>query len=184
MVTAQSLDTKIRNRAVFLDRDGVINRAIVKGGKPYAPRELKEFRLLPGATAAVQDLKCSGFVIFVVTNQPDIGHGLIDPQALERMHERLRERLPIDDIRVCPHRQDEGCMCRKPRPGMLNSLAEEWNIDMAGSYMIGDRESDINAGKNAGCKTILIDRNYAEGCSVKPNFRVRSIRDSIELIQF
>lgn len=149
-------------RAVFLDRDGVLNRCEVRGGKPYAPRRLEEFRLLPGTAAALRTLKQAGFLLVVVTNQPDIGNGKVSPDVVESMHRRLREKLPVDDIRMCPHRQTDGCDCRKPRPGMLLSAAKEWNISLRDSFMIGDRWSDVVAGRGAGCYTLFLDRHYEE----------------------
>ena len=151
-----------KRRAVFLDRDGVINRCEVRGGKPYAPRRIADFRLLPGVVAAVQSLKDAGFMVIVVTNPPDIRNGLVEVAVVDAMHDKLRKRLPVDDIRVCPHRQDEGCACRKPKPGMLIEAAAKWNIDFARSFMVGDRWGDIVAGKAVGCYTFFIDRGYGE----------------------
>src|SRR5438128_1851376 len=105
-------DSKRANRrAVFLDRDGVLNRSEVRNGKPYAPRRQSEFRLLPGVASAVADLKTAGFIVIVVTNQPDVGHGLIGSDTLNAMHEKLRSKVDVDGIMVCAHRQDEGCSC-------------------------------------------------------------------------
>ncbi len=149
-------------RAVFLDRDGVINRAFVKDGKPYAPRRLEDFRLLPGARKAVQDLHAAGLLVIVVTNQPDIGNGLVASAVVDAMHDRIRRELGVDDIRTCPHSQQAGCECRKPRSGMLTEAARLWNIDLGKSFMIGDRRGDIVAGETVGCYTIFLDRGYRE----------------------
>lgn len=148
--------------AVFLDRDGVLNRALIVDRKPYAPRHLADFRLLPGAARAVDRLRAAGYVVVVVTNQPDIGNGLVDPAEVEAMNARLRHRVAVDDIRVCPHRQDAGCHCRKPRPGMLLDAAAALALDLGASWMVGDRWGDVEAGKAAGCRTIKIRRGYAE----------------------
>ena len=148
-----------RHRAVFLDRDGVLNRCAVHGGKPYAPRRLADFRLLPGVAQAVRALKRAGFLVVVVTNQPDIGNGRVEAAVVEAMHRKLKARVPVDDIRVCPHRQDADCACRKPRPGMLLAAAADLRIDLKNSYMVGDRRGDIVAGKAAGCYTFLINRH-------------------------
>lgn len=161
--------------AVFLDRDGVLNRALVRNGKPYAPRILSQFRLLPGAAAAVRDLKAAGFLVIVVTNQPDIGNGLVDPGTVEEMHSRLRAKLPLDDIKVCEHRQNEGCACRKPAPGMLLDAASDWDIVLADSFMVGDRIGDVVAGRRAGCTTVFVDRGYAEGRGTGWDIRVRNL---------
>jgi D-glycero-D-manno-heptose 1,7-bisphosphate phosphatase len=169
-------------RAVFLDRDGVLNRALVRNRKPYAPRHLGEFRLLPGAADAVRELKSVGFLIIVVTNQPDVGHGLTTPQTLAAMHARLSERLLLDAILVCPHRQDAGCACRKPKPGMIHQAKSDWGIDVSRSYLVGDRSTDIVAGRAAGLYTVFLDRGYAEPQLEPPDARVRSLRQAVRKI--
>jgi D-glycero-D-manno-heptose 1,7-bisphosphate phosphatase len=171
-----------RRRAVFLDRDGVINRALVRDRKPYAPRHLSEFRLLPGVGDAVTQLKSVGFLIIVVTNQPDIGHGLTTPQTLAAMHTRLNERVPVDAILVCPHRQDAGCTCRKPKPGMIHQAETDWGIDVRRSYLVGDRSTDIVAGRAAGLYTMFLDRGYAEPLLEPPDARVGSLRQAVREI--
>jgi D-glycero-D-manno-heptose 1,7-bisphosphate phosphatase len=172
----------VRPRAVFLDRDGVINRALVQERKPYAPRHLREFRLLPGVGDAVTRLKSVGFLIIVVTNQPDVGHGLTTPETLEAMHARLRERVPVDAILVCPHRRDAGCECRKPKPGLIHRGAADWGIDVRHSYLVGDRATDIVAGRAAGLYTIFLDRGYAEPLIEQPDLRVGSLRQAMRRI--
>jgi D-glycero-D-manno-heptose 1,7-bisphosphate phosphatase len=171
-------------RAVFVDRDGVLNRAEVRDGKPYAPRKLGQFRLLPGVSAAMQRLHDAGFFIAVVTNQPDLGNGLVAEGIVAAIHERLRARVPLDDIRMCPHRQSAGCNCRKPRPGMLTAAARDHGIDLASSYMIGDRISDAIAGNSAGCYTIFVQRGYAEsiGQPIPANAIVRSFPEAVRHI--
>jgi D-glycero-D-manno-heptose 1,7-bisphosphate phosphatase len=169
-------------RAVFLDRDGVISRCEVRGGKPYAPRRLEDFRLLPGAAAAVRSLKDAGFLVIVVTNQPDIGNGLVEARVVEAMHEKLRRKLPVDDIRMCPHPRDANCACRKPKPGMLIAAARRWNLDLARSYMIGDRDGDVVAGSQAGCYTLLINRHYSEPQRAVPGRIVRSLAAGVRFI--
>jgi D-glycero-D-manno-heptose 1,7-bisphosphate phosphatase len=174
--------TARRARAVFLDRDGVINRAKVRNGKPYAPRRVADFRLLPGAAASIAMLKTAGFLVVVVTNQPDIGNGLVAAPVVEAMHRRLKARTGVDDIRTCPHSQEAGCACRKPKAGMLRAAARRWGIDLRRSYMIGDRTSDIVAGQRAGCYTILVERGYAERPQAAPDARVRSLRQAVAVI--
>lgn len=169
-------------RAVFLDRDGVINRCQVRGGKPNAPRRLEDFRLLPGVGAAVRTLKDAGFLVIVVTNQPDIGNGLVDGSVVEAMHDRLRRRLDVDEIRMCPHRQDAKCACRKPKPGMLLAAAKHWRIDARGSFLVGDRSSDIIAGQAFGCYTVFIDRGYAEPQQATPDGYASSLPAAARLI--
>lgn len=169
-------------RAVFLDRDGVISRSEVRRGKPYAPRRLEDFRLLPGVAKAAQSLKRAGFLVIVVTNQPDIGNGRVQAAVVEAMHAKLRSRVAVDDIRVCPHRQDAGCACRKPRPGMLLAAARDWNIDLKRSYMVGDRDGDIVAGIAVGCYTLLINRHYSEPRRAAPDRMARSLPAAVRII--
>lgn len=177
----QSTGSRLR-RAVFLDRDGVINRSEVRDGKPYAPRRLQDFRLLPGTVRAIHDLKQAGLPVIVVTNQPDIGNGLVDAAIVEAMHDRLRRVSPVDDILVCPHRQDAGCQCRKPRAGMLIKAAAKWQIDLKKSFMVGDRWGDIVAGQRAGCYNIFINRHYKEVQQTKPDSYAGSLPAAARLI--
>jgi D-glycero-D-manno-heptose 1,7-bisphosphate phosphatase len=148
--------------AVFLDRDGVLNRAEVRDGKPYAPRRPQDFRLLPGSGAAVRALREAGFLVIVVTNQPDIGNGHVSREDVEAMHAALRRRVPVDAIEMCPHAHGEGCACRKPRPGLLMAAAERLAVDLHRSFLVGDRAKDIDAGRAAGCYTVFVDRGYHE----------------------
>ena len=154
----------------------------MRGGKAYAPRRLEDFRLLPGVPKAMAALKRAGFLVVVVTNQPDIGNGLVAASTVEAMHAKLRSRVPVDDIRVCPHRQDAGCSCRKPKPGMLRVAARRWNIDLKNSYMVGDRGSDIVAGKAVGCYTLLINRHYSEPLPDAPDRTERSLPGAVRFI--
>ena len=169
-------------KAVFLDRDGVINRAIVVEGRPYAPRRLAQFRLMPGARANVIRLRRAGFRVVVVTNQPDVAKKLIDPLDLERMNKRLIEELQVDAVRVCAHAQGEGCGCRKPRPGMLIEAAIEFGIDLHRSYMVGDRWSDVEAGHAAGCYTLKIERGYVNDRPVHPDAVVPTFSHAVKHI--
>ncbi|MBS29024.1 MAG: D,D-heptose 1,7-bisphosphate phosphatase [Alphaproteobacteria bacterium] len=172
----------VTRKAVFLDRDGVLNRSPVIDGKPYAPCHVRDFRLLPKTRRAADRLKRAGFLLIVVTNQPDIGNGLVAAETVAEMHRRLRERLPVDDIRMCPHAQDAGCDCRKPAPGMLIAAARSWNISLPDSFLVGDRYSDIEAANRAGCRGILVDRGYREVASCPPFARVRSLSQAVDMI--
>jgi D-glycero-D-manno-heptose 1,7-bisphosphate phosphatase len=176
------MSRETKRRAVFVDRDGVLNRSHVRNGKPYAPRTLREFRLLPGVARAVGELKDAGYLVIVVTNQPDVGRGLISAQTLEAMHARLRRMVAVDDILVCPHRQDEGCGCRKPKPGLLRRAIARWGIDPSGSVMIGDRWNDVVAGKKAGLYTAFVDRRYDEPMVERPDVTVRSLPHAVAKI--
>ena len=169
-------------RAVFLDRDGVLNRSVVRAGRPYAPTSLDELELLPGVLEALTDLRTAGFVLVVVTNQPDLATGRIRPEVAEAIHQKLRALLPIDDIKVCGHVDEDACSCRKPRPGMLLEAARDWSIDLYRSFIVGDRWRDVAAGKAAGCKTIFVDYGYAEELADRPDFVVTSLPEAVKII--
>jgi D-sedoheptulose 7-phosphate isomerase len=176
-------DSTGKGRAVFLDRDGVINRAFVRDAKPLPPPTLQELEILPGVPEALHDLKRHGYKLLVVTNQPDVGRGTLSRQTLDAMHQALLARLPLDDIFVCCHTDEDQCDCRKPKPGMLLEAARKHNIDLAASFMVGDRWRDIEAGYNAGCKTILIDYGYSERPPDRePALRVGSLREAADWI--
>ena len=153
-------------RAVFLDRDGVINQAVVRDGTPYPPSGVDELKIMAGAAAALRDLKQAGFLLIVVTNQPDIARGTQDRAAVDTIHQALREALPLDDFFVCPHDDSDRCDCRKPLPGLLLRAAEKYDIEMQRSFMVGDRWRDVDAGARAGCATVWIDYGYREKRSV------------------
>jgi D-glycero-D-manno-heptose 1,7-bisphosphate phosphatase len=167
-------------RAVFLDRDGVINRAVVRDGKPYAPALPEDLEVLPGVDDALDRLKSAGYALVVVTNQPDIARGTTTAAAVETIHTRLLASLPLDEIRMCPHDDDARCPCRKPRPGLLLRPPV---YDVAASLMVGDRWRDIEAGRAAGCRaTILVDHGYAEALPHEPDVRVRSLAEAADWI--
>jgi D-glycero-D-manno-heptose 1,7-bisphosphate phosphatase len=168
-------------RAVFLDRDGVINRSGIVNGRPIAPRRLKEFKLLPGAGRSITTLRRRGFKIAVVTNQPDVAKGLIKREELERMNARLVP-LGADVVKVCLHAQDAGCRCRKPKPGMLRAAAKELGVSLSRSYMVGDRWSDVEAGRAAGCYTVKIERGYANEQPARPDAVVKSLGAAVRHI--
>jgi D-glycero-D-manno-heptose 1,7-bisphosphate phosphatase len=152
---------EVKRRAVFLDRDGVLNSAVVRGGKPHPPIDVSELRLCDGVPGALEELRAAGFLLIVVTNQPDVARGTMERSRVEDIHETLRKLLPLDDIRVCYHDDADRCECRKPRPGMILDAAREWDIDTRWSFMVGDRWRDVDAGRNAGCTTILVGDGYA-----------------------
>jgi D-glycero-D-manno-heptose 1,7-bisphosphate phosphatase len=149
-------------RAVFLDRDGVLARALVRRGKAYAPVTPDELEIESEAAAALADLKAAGFLLVVVTNQPDVARGITRREDVEQMHARLRAELPLDAVFVCYHDDRAGCDCRKPKPGMLLAASAAHDIDLAQSFMIGDRWRDVDAGALAGCRTVWIGRGYNE----------------------
>lgn len=169
--------------AVFLDRDGVLNRALVRDGKPHTPASLDEFELVPGIAVTLLDLKARGFALFVVTNQPDVARGNQTRAVIDAMHASLASSLPIDDIFVCYHDDADHCACRKPLPGLLFEAQRKHNIDLARSFVVGDRWRDIDAGHAAGCTTILIDYGYREPKPQRPpDAVVKSLREAADWI--
>jgi D-glycero-D-manno-heptose 1,7-bisphosphate phosphatase len=172
----------LRRRAVFLDRDGVINSAVVRNGKPYPPASVEELEILPGVAAALERLRHEGFMLIVVTNQPDVARGTQSREVVEAMHDLLNTHLTLDAILVCYHDDADRCECRKPAPGLLLEAARAYNLDLAASFMVGDRWRDIEAGRRAGCKTIFIDYQYDETMMSEPNMRVGSVSEAVEWI--
>lgn len=169
-------------RAVFLDRDGVINRALVRDGKPYPPGGVGELEVLPGVADALQDLHAAGFLLIVVTNQPDVARGTTPRETVEAINGRLAAHLPITEFRTCFHDSGDGCDCRKPRPGALLAAARDHGIDLAGSYMVGDRWRDTEAGASAGCKTFFVDYAYDEKQPDAFDYRVDSLAEAARII--
>jgi D-glycero-D-manno-heptose 1,7-bisphosphate phosphatase len=169
-------------RAVFLDRDGVINRAVVRAGRPYPPASVEEMLFLPRAAEAIERLRGAGFRLIVVTNQPDVATGVQEREAVEAINDCIRRTTMVDDIKVCYHADEDNCACRKPKPGMLVEAAREWSLDLAQSFMVGDRWRDIVAGQAAGCKTILIHYDYDERRAENPDAVVGSLLEASDLI--
>jgi D-glycero-D-manno-heptose 1,7-bisphosphate phosphatase len=162
-------------RAVFLDRDGVLNEAIVRNGKPYPPRDLSELVIAHDARAALDELKRQGFLLIVVTNQPDIVRGKASRADVNKINGHLATMLPLDAIEVCDHDDDNQCDCRKPKPGLILRARERLGVDLATSFMVGDRWRDIEAGQRAGCRTILIGNGYGETFSCAPTINLVSL---------
>ena len=148
------------NKAVFLDRDGVINKAIIKDGKAYSPRCFDEFRFIDNIAEHILELKKAGLLLIVATNQPDIARGKLKIAELEKMNEYIYNNLDVDHIFVCIHDDLDNCSCRKPKPGMLLDASDKYGIDIKNSYFIGDGWKDMSAAKSAGCKGLLIDKSY------------------------
>jgi len=168
-------------RCVFLDRDGVVVIPHFRDGRSFAPRRLEDLHIYPEARESLPRLKDAGFMVAVVSNQPDVGNGLIEQSVLSAMHDLLVRTLPIDAIKICTHRQDEICACRKPKPGMILELAREFDVDLTGSFMVGDRNSDVEAGLAAGCVPVFIDHDYSE---LGPDSRTRRVRSIAEAVDF
>jgi D-glycero-D-manno-heptose 1,7-bisphosphate phosphatase len=177
------LSASKRRPAVFLDRDGVLNEAFVLDGVPTPPRSVTEFRLLPGVADACAELKQAGFALVVVTNQPDIARGTQTRAQVERMHERLRSLVPVDEICVCPHDDADACACRKPQPGMLLAAAERLGLDLARSASVGDRWRDVEAARRAGVKAIYVECNYDEPAPVGVDVAVANLPEAAAWIR-
>jgi D-glycero-D-manno-heptose 1,7-bisphosphate phosphatase len=173
--------------AVFLDRDGTLNRQVIRGGKPYPPQTLDEFELFEGVPQACAKLAAAGYVLVVATNQPDVERGTQSLAVVEAMHARLRQLIPeITRVEVCyasgldksapPDRR------RKPEPGMLLDAAAALGLELKRSWMVGDRWRDVDCGKRAGVRTVFIDFGYAEQLDAPPEFTVRSFPEAAEVI--
>jgi D-glycero-D-manno-heptose 1,7-bisphosphate phosphatase len=167
---------------VFLDRDGVLNRALVRDGKPYPPQTLGELEILPGVPEACARLRGAGLRLIAVTNQPDVGRGTQSRDAVDAINRAVQSSLQLDDVRVCPHDDRDACGCRKPAPGLLLHAARDWGIDLAASVMVGDRWRDVESGKRAGCKTVFIDRGYMERRPDAPDLTVASLPEAVSWI--
>lgn len=170
-------------RAVFLDRDGVLNEAVMRDGKPYPPDSADDVRIAPDAPKALARLRDAGLLLIVVTNQPDVSRGKQTAEAVEQIHDRLRQALPVDEFLSCFHDDADACACRKPKPGLILEGARRHGAELSRSFMIGDRWRDIDAGHAAGCRTIWIDRGYRErGPASPPDATVASLADAAEWI--
>lgn len=174
----------ISGRAVFLDRDGVINRALVRENKPYPPGSIEEFEILPGVAEACARLKAAGYLLVVATNQPDVGRGTLARETVEIIHRHMCTVLPIDSVEVCYDAGggDPPNELRKPRPGMLLKAARELGIDLGRSFMVGDRWRDIDCGNAAGCRTIFIDYGYDEPLRAQPDYRATCLMEAADII--
>lgn len=169
-------------KAVFLDRDGVLNDAIVRDGKPYPPNKLDEFKIAKGAEEACRLLLDAGFELVVVTNQPDISRGITSKQMVESFHAVIASKLSIKHIYTCFHDDADVCICRKPKPGLILDAASKLGLQLAESFLVGDRWKDIEAGKAAGCKTIFVDHAYSEKKPENPYSRVSSLLEGARII--
>lgn len=177
---------EVRKRAIFLDRDGVLNRPVVRDGVPFPPASVDEFELYPEVATGCAQLKAAGFLLVVVSNQPDVGRGTQTRAAVEAMHEKLRTAVPaLDAIEVCYHAgasRGEPCECRKPKPGMLVTSAANHHIDLKHSILIGDRWRDVDCAKAAGCRAIFIDHGYSEPLREKPDLIVGNFAEAVARI--
>jgi D-glycero-D-manno-heptose 1,7-bisphosphate phosphatase len=168
-------------KAVFLDRDGVINRAVVRDGKPHPPDSVEDLEVLAGVPGALLKLRAAGFRLIVVTNQPDVARGTQSREAVEAMHARLTAELAVDEVIACYHDGD-ACDCRKPKPGALIDAANRHGVELERSFMVGDRWRDIEAGQRAGCRCLFVDHGYAEQQPAGSFVRVPSLAAAAEWI--
>jgi D-glycero-D-manno-heptose 1,7-bisphosphate phosphatase len=170
------------NKAIFLDRDGVINQVNLVDGKPHPPKDLSELILLPKVAEALQLFKDAGYLLIVITNQPDVVRGKTKLETVEAINQFLKDSLPIDDIFTCYHDDIEDCNCRKPKPGNILQAAEQYNINIPASFMVGDRWRDVEAGESAGCKTFFIDYRYQEKQPEFYGYKVKSLYEAAKII--
>ncbi len=170
-------------KAVFLDRDGVINKAFIKDGLPLSPNSLDELEILPGVKESVLRLKKLNFICLVVTNQPDVSRGKINKNTVIKMNNFLKKEIKLDDIFVCYHDDKDNCNCRKPKPGLLLQASKQWDVNLKKSFIIGDRWRDIQAGEKVGCKTIFLDCKYKETKPEKPDFITDTLLNATYIIE-
>jgi len=169
-------------RAVFLDRDGVVNRAFVQDGKPTPPTRLDEVRVLPGVREACQALHEAGFVLVLVADQPDAVQQEAAGHDVGAINQLLRRFLRLEDTRVCRRGDSPNCDCREPDAGLLIQAAKDWNIDLQSSYFVGDRCPDVEAAQHAGCRAVFVDYGYQERRPVAPYLEVHSLREAARWI--
>lgn len=168
--------------AVFLDRDGVLNRAVVTNGHPHPPSGVDDLDLEPGASEACILLAAAGLPLIVFTNQPDVARGTSDRRAVEEIHDRLRAVLPLTAVYACFHDDADACACRKPKPGLLFDAARDLDLDLDRSVAVGDRWRDVEAGRAAGCTTVFIDHGYHERRPDDPDLVASSLREAVSWI--
>ncbi len=181
-MNARSRPTSAVRPAVFLDRDGVLNAALVRDGRPFPPQRLEDWQILPGVPDACKQLRSAGLLLIAVTNQPDIARGLLTERDISVLHRVLLTRIPLDEILVCPHDDSDACDCRKPAPGLLLEAADRWGVELARSVIVGDRWRDIEAGKRAGCWTVFVDAGYAEQAPKGQDLTVSSLAEAVPWI--
>ena len=170
------------NRAVFFDRDGVLNEVILKDGRPYPPASVNELVVSSDAIVALGQLKSVGFLLIGVTNQPDVARGQTSKANVELINQALLMALPLDHMRVCYHDDLDDCVCRKPKPGLMEQAAKDFSIDLTKSFMVGDRWRDIEAGNAASCKSIWLKNNYLEKKPVTMDYSASNLVDAVRWI--
>jgi len=184
MAKGKIKNINFRNRmAVFLDRDGTLNKAYIEDGLPISPSSLNKFKIIKGVKKSINRLKKLNFLCILITNQPDVFRGKIAKKTVVKMNSYIKKKIKLDDIFVCYHDNEHNCSCRKPKPGLLLKASKKWKIDLKKSFMIGDRWKDILAGKKVGCKTIFINNNYKNDKKVKADFTFKSLLKAVNKIE-
>jgi len=168
--------------AVFLDRDGVVNQAVVRRGMPYPPASVHELVLAEGAVQAIADLSAAGYVCVVVTNQPDIARGSSSWDTVWAIHQAIAAQTALRHFYVCPHDDASACCCRKPLPGLLLQAAAELGLDLSRSYLVGDRWRDMAAAEGAGVPSFFVDHGWQERRPERWDWRVHSLAEAATLI--
>ena len=169
--------------AVFLDRDGVVNRPILRAGRPHPPDSVEDLEIYPDAASSIRRLKVAGYVLVVVTNQPDVARGLQRAEVVHEINRELRKRLDVAAVYVCFHDDADGCRCRKPAPGLLLDAAHDLGLDLSRSFIVGDRWRDVEAGHRAGCRTVYIDRRYSERSPQDADVVTTSLAEAVSWIE-
>ena len=172
----------LKNKCVFFDRDGILNKSIIKNGKPYAPLFFRDFKVYATAQYVVRNLKSRGYKIIVITNQPDINKKKLKVSEFKKMNNFLKKNILVDKIYFCPHLQSEKCSCRKPRIKLFKLAVRKYKINLNGSYMVGDRKTDISAGRLAGCKTIYVKKRYKEDPPFNQDYTVNNLIEILKIV--
>lgn len=171
--------------SVFFDRDGVINEVVLRAGVVSSPRTIDEFCLRPDFISAFQKIRMFGCRFFVVSNQPDVSRGLLSEVVLAEMTEQLEERFKFKEVVYCLHDDHQKCLCRKPRPGMLNYLVEKYAIDRDQAIFIGDSARDILAGSAANIRTVYLRQSHNQSVHsllCQPDFVVDNLEEVLSIL--
>ena len=172
-------------KAVFLDRDGVVNKLVVINGERTSPKSLEQFEIIPNLSQVIRKIR-EQYLVIIVTNQPDIARKNISVTELEKMHDKLRKQIEIDDLYVCEHDNVDNCLCRKPKPGMLINAANKWKINLKNSIIVGDSWRDMVAGEKVGLTKYYVDhwRNefHKNKIQFKYDHRVKDLKEAAKVI--
>jgi D-glycero-D-manno-heptose 1,7-bisphosphate phosphatase len=169
-------------RAVFLDRDGVLIKSVVRDGRPFPVENPDQVTVLPGVRPACDSLRRAGWLLILFTNQPDVARGTTSRAAVDAINRALSRQLELDDVFVCFHDDADGCDCRKPAPGMITEAAGRWDVSLSDSVVVGDRWRDIEAGRRAGCYTVFVDHGYREPQPAAPDVVAPSLAEALPWI--